>query len=102
MLRNAFADLSTEDRQEIIEQLLTTLLSKSSFPDPSGRTRVAVEAGSLTGVTTVGAVTTVTGVTTVGTVSNSTSIGGLLANADQFIQMQIPFSSLRQRIIYTP
>lgn len=93
MLRNAFADLSTEDRQEVIEMLLTNLLSRTAFLDSNGRTRVSIEAGSMATLTTV---------TTVTTVGNTASVGGLLANADQYVQMQYPASSLRQRINYTP
>lgn len=91
---------SSEDGSKI-GYLLRAILDKLPYVDPAtAGARVSVQgtvpvSGTLAGVTTV---TTVNGVTTITTLTNVTSIGGLLANADQYVQLQAPAASLRSRI----
>lgn len=69
-LRNAFADLATEDSTQTILYLLAQIIDKMARLDTADRMAVSVEAGSLTGVATV------TNVTTVSDVSRLNSMGG--------------------------
>ena len=70
-LRNAFADLATEDTTQTLLYLLTAILEKMPRVDNADRLVItSVEAGSQ-------AVTVSSGtVTTVSTVSNQTNLGG--------------------------
>ena len=66
-LRNAFADLATEDSTQTILYLLAQIIDKMARLDTADRMAVSVEAGSMTGVSTV---------TTVSDVSRLNSMGG--------------------------
>ena len=103
-LRNLLAGLFTQDDGNKVSQLLRSILERLPFIDPtSAGARVTVQntvpvSGTLAGVTTV---TTVTTVSTVSAVAGVTAIGGLLANADQYAQMQQGAAALRNRITIT-
>lgn len=73
-LRNAFADLATEDTTQTLLYLLTAILEKMPRVDNADRLVItSVEAGSQAVTVSSGTVTTVTTVTTVG---NQTNLGG--------------------------
>lgn len=76
-----------------------------SYPDVSGRMRVAIDAitASLTlaTITTVGTVTTVTTVTTVSSVTNQAQMGGLAAQDQVPALMHLSADSLRRNISVT-
>ena len=91
-IKNAFEDLATDSSIEHLTILLSAILAKLPFVDPTtAGARVAVQG-------TVPVSGSLSSAGTVSTVSNSTSIGGLLANADQYVQLQAPAASLRNRI----
>lgn len=70
-LRNAFADLATEDTTQTLLYLLTAILEKMPRVDNADRLVItSVEAGSQAVTVSSGTVTTVT------TVGNQTSLGG--------------------------
>lgn len=70
-LRNAFADLATEDTTQTLLYLLTAILEKMPRVDNADRLVVtSVEAGSQAVTVSSGTVTTVT------TVGNQTNLGG--------------------------
>jgi hypothetical protein len=56
-LRNAFADLATEDSTQTILYLLAQIIDKMARIDTADRMAVSVEAGTLPTVTTVSDVT---------------------------------------------
>ena len=70
-LRNAFADLATEDTTQTLLYLLTAILEKMQRVDNADRLVItSVEAGSQAVTVSSGTVTTVT------TVGNQTNLGG--------------------------
>ena len=70
-LRNAFADLATEDTTQTLLYLLTAILEKMPRVDNADRLVItSVEAGSQAVTVSSGTVTTVT------TVGNQTNLGG--------------------------
>lgn len=88
-LRNLFGAIATKDDISKLALLLRAILDKLPFIDTAtAGSRVAVQ-GTVPVSGTIGQVTAL---------SNVTSIGGLLANADQYVQMQVPAAALRNRI----
>jgi hypothetical protein len=76
-----------------------------SYPDVSGRMRVAIDAITagltLATITTVGTVTTVTTVTTVASVTNQAQVGGFAAQPQVPALMQLTANDLRRNISVT-
>lgn len=84
-LRNLFGAIATKDDISKLALLLRAILDKLPFIDTAtAGSRVAVQ-GTVPVSGTIA-------------LSNVTSIGGLLANADQYVQMQVPAAALRNRI----
>lgn len=75
-LRNAFADLATDDSVGMLRRIFN-LLKPLGIVTGGGSNRLSVDVNSVTGA--VSSVTTVTTVTTVSTVSNQTNMGGVAA-----------------------
>jgi len=78
-----------------VAQLLRSMLERMGFLDPvtfAQRVFIANAPAVTLASTTISS-------GTVTTLSNSTAVGGLLANADQYVQMQAPFAGLRSRIV---
>lgn len=91
-IKNAFEELSVQSEQEKQSLLLSAILDRLGFIDPAtGGQRVLVANPSLA----------VAGTVAVSSVANMTTLGTLLTNADQYVQMQIPFANLRSRITIT-
>ena len=90
-LRNAFADLATDDDIEKLAYILHGILDKLPYQDAGTGGARAFIANS----PNIGTVTTLT------TLTNEAQIGGLQANGDQYVQFQIAYQNIRNRITVT-
>lgn len=93
VLKNAFAGLASEDDIEELAVLLAAIRDRLAFVEPT----TASNRAYITNTPNV----SVTNTPAIGTVSNQSQTGGLYTNADQYVQFQIAYQNIRNRITVT-
>lgn len=88
-LKNLFGDIGLEGTLQKIAQYLQQIAANIGrmYPDTSGRMRVNVETGALSSVATVT------------TLSNQTMQSGYQTSYDQYAQLQMTASAVRNQIV---